>query len=48
MRILFCDDDKNAVDELSVAVKKYMDEHLIKYDITSTTSSIETSKNGSL
>lgn len=41
LKILFCDDDRNVVDELVVAVSEYMNKKIIKNEIVTTTSSKE-------
>lgn len=41
LKILFCDDDRKAIDELVVAVSEYMNKKLIKNEIVTTTSSKE-------
>lgn len=41
LKILFCDDDRKAIDELVVAVSEYMNKKFIKNEIVTTTSSKE-------
>lgn len=41
LKILFCDDDRKAIDELVVAVSEYMTQKFIKSEIVTTTSSKE-------
>ena len=41
MKILFCDDDRKAIDELVFAVSEYMNKKFIKNEIVTTTSSKE-------